>query len=165
MDGYLGKPIDPKALFSEVEEGLSHLTTAAAPAPSSVPAAQATPATAPAIDRNDLLRRLYGDEQLASDIVRLFVGECPTMVDAVGSALASRDVEEVRRAAHTLKGSASTAAAHGVADAARRLERLAAEGRLDALDDAWAHLSKAATMLLQEPPPWAVSSKENPCEP
>jgi signal transduction histidine kinase/DNA-binding response OmpR family regulator len=165
MDGYLGKPIDPKALFAAVEDGLSRASSAAASAAVPPPVLEAKPATTPPIDRNDLLRRLYGDEQLASDIVRLFVGECPTMVDAVGSALARRDVEQVRRAAHTLKGSASTAAAHGVADAARRLEKLAAEGRVDALEDAWALLSKQATMLLQEPPPWALASGEHSCEP
>jgi two-component system sensor histidine kinase/response regulator len=164
MDGYLGKPIDPKALFAEVEEGLptserTSLAPAAAP-----PAPLATPA-APVIDRHDLLQRLYGDEQLAGDVVRLFFGECPTMVDAVGTALAKRDIEQVRRAAHALKGSASTASAHGVADAARTLEKLASEGRIDGFDDAWAHLSKEATLLLQAPPPWAISSGENSCEP
>ena len=89
------------------------------------------------------------------------------MVDAVGSALATRDVELVRRAAHTLKGSASTAAAHGVAEAARTVDRLAAgEGQLDALDAAWAQLWKEAMLLLQVPPIWnASSSKETPCEP
>jgi signal transduction histidine kinase/DNA-binding response OmpR family regulator len=158
MDGYVGKPIDPKALFAEVEEGSPHATPAAPPA---APARSAVPK----IDRRDLLERLYGDERLAADVVRLFVDECATMVDAVGSALARRDVEQVRAAAHTLKGSASTAAAHAVADAARTLEKLAAEGRLDALDEAWAQLSKEATMLLQQPPPWAASSKENSCEP
>jgi signal transduction histidine kinase/DNA-binding response OmpR family regulator/HPt (histidine-containing phosphotransfer) domain-containing protein len=185
MDGYLGKPIDPKALFSEVEDGVQTIPTPAAaatapppasssapgpPAPSaqprsSTPVATLAEAALPPIDRDDLLQRLYGDEQLAGEVVRLFVGECPTMVDAVGSALARRDVEQVRRAAHTLKGSASTAAATGVAEAARILEKLAAEGRLDALDGAWAHLSKEATMLLQAPPPWAASAKENSCEP
>jgi len=167
MDGYLGKPIDPKALFAEVEDGCTASAPAAPPAPDSVPAepAAARPAGARGIDRADLLQRLYGDEQLAADVVRLFVGECPSMVDAVGSALAKRDVEQVRRAAHTLKGSASTAAAKGVADAARILEMVAAEGRLDALDEAWAQLSREATMLLQAPPPWAISSEENSCEP
>jgi signal transduction histidine kinase/DNA-binding response OmpR family regulator len=156
MDGYLGKPIDPKALYAEVEDGLTHVLTDAPPA---------TVKTT-AIDRDELLRRLYGDEQLAADVIRLFVGECPTLVDAVGSALAKRDVELVKRAAHTLKGSASTAAAHGVADAARAIERLAAEGRLDALDEAWTQLSTEATLLLHAPDSRsASSSKETSCEP
>jgi len=162
MDGYLAKPIDPRALFAEVEDEPSHPNSAAA---SAAPVAAPSIPSMPGIDRADLLQRLSGDEQLAADVVRLFVGECPTLVDAVGTALAKCDVDEVKRAAHTLKGSASTAAARGVADAAHSLERLAAEGRIEALDDAWARLSQEATMLLQESPPWAASSKENSCEP
>jgi CheY-like chemotaxis protein/HPt (histidine-containing phosphotransfer) domain-containing protein len=155
MDGYLGKPIDPKALFAEVEEGLSHPSPAASP----------LRAKANGIDHAELLGRLYGDEQLADEVVRLFIGECATMVDAVGTALAVRDVDLVRRAAHTLKGSASTAAAHGVADAARTIERLAADGQLDALDAAWTQLSKEATLLLRTAPASNALSKETPCEP
>ena len=156
MDGYLAKPIDPKALFAEVEEGLSQPT----------PATTAIRTKTDPIDRAELLRRLFGDEQLATEVVRLFVADCATMVDAIGSAIAKRDLNLVKQAAHTLKGSASTAAAHGVANAARTVERLAAEGRLDALDDAWQQLSKEATLLLQAAPSWDASiSKETPCEP
>jgi len=191
MDGYLSKPIDPKALFAEVEQELPRSRAAAAPgnggsqaaeksangaaAPAAKPATGASaPAAAPAngtgapaapepavIDRASLLERLYGDERLAADIVRLFVDECPSMVDAVGAALAKRDIEQVKRAAHALKGSASTASAHGIADAARTLEKLAAEGRIESLDEAWADLSRQAALLLQAPPPWAFSPGEN----
>ena len=41
------------------------------------------------------------------------------MLDAIGSAMATARSNLVRRAAHTLKGAASTAAALGVAEAAR----------------------------------------------
>jgi HPt (histidine-containing phosphotransfer) domain-containing protein len=178
MDGYLGKPIDPKALFAEVEEvlpaptatpaapaGLRASDTTERPAPTGAPSAPPSEPATPVIDRQDLLQRLHGNEQLAADVVRLFFGECPTMVDAVGTALAKRDIEQVRRAAHALRGSASTASAHGVASAARSLEKLATEGRIDGFDDAWVHLSKEASLLLQAPPPWAMSSGENSCEP
>ena len=97
MDGYLGKPIDPKALFAEVEEGLSQPT----------PATTAIRTKTDPIDRAELLRRLFGDEQLATEVVRLFVADCATMVDAIGSAIAKRDLNLVKQAAHTLKGSAS----------------------------------------------------------
>jgi two-component system, sensor histidine kinase and response regulator len=160
MDGYLGKPIDPKSLFAEVEEGFNQAAAKGAPGP----AAEAVPATS-TIDRDELLGRLFGDEALATEVVRIFVAECPTLVDAVGEALAKRDVELVRRSAHTLKGSASTAAARGVAQAARTIEQLAAEGRFDSLDEAWTTLSKEAAVLLQSPPSWAISSKETHASP
>ena len=64
MDGYLAKPIDPKALFAEVEEGLNHRP------------ASPVRAKTDAIDHAELLHRLYGDEELAAEVVRLFIGEC-----------------------------------------------------------------------------------------
>ena len=88
MDAYLGKPIDPKALFAEVEDG-ARITE-----------------SAPTIDQGDLLRRLDGDEELAAEIIQLFFqGARPA--DAVGARW-PRDIDLVRRAAHTLKGSAGT---------------------------------------------------------
>ena len=82
------------------------------------------------------------------------------------AAVVRQDGPALRRLAHTLKGSASTASAHGVAKAARAIEALAAEGRIDALEEAWADLSKEATQLLQSPPTWATSSSsETSCEP
>jgi HPt (histidine-containing phosphotransfer) domain-containing protein len=60
-----------------------------------------------------------------------------------------RDALAVRRAAHTLKGAAATAAAGGLAEAAALLEVLAAEGDLDALDGAFLRLSAEAGALLK----------------
>ncbi len=61
----------------------------------------------------------------------------------------TRDAIAVRRAAHTLKGAAATAAAGGLAEAAALLEVLAAEGDLNALDSAWLRLSEEAAALLK----------------
>ena len=55
----------------------------------------------------------------------------------------------VRRAAHTLKGAAATAAAVGITEAAALLEVLAAEGDFDALEGAWLRVtSEEAGALL-----------------
>jgi signal transduction histidine kinase/DNA-binding response OmpR family regulator len=146
MDGYLGKPIDRNALFAEVECNNGAAADPAAP-----------------IDQADVLRRLYGDEELAADVLRTFFNECPEMVDAIGDALAQRNIDLVRRAAHALKGSASTVSANGVAEAARSIEMLATDGHIEALDSAWESLSKEATALLRTRPP--LPMKEIPCEP
>ena len=127
MDGYLAKPTESHALFAEVEgpEGLSM----------------------PSIDEADLLGRLHGDKEFAAEIVRLFVEECPSLLDAIRTAIDQRDVTAVRRAAHTLKGAAGTAAAVGIAEAAALLEVLAAEGDFDAFEGAWLRVSTEASAL------------------
>jgi two-component system, sensor histidine kinase and response regulator len=131
MDGYLAKPTESRVLFAEVEEASSD-------------AAPASP-----IDEADLVTRLHGDAELAAEIVRLFTEECPTLLDGIRKAMDERDAIAVRRAAHTLKGAAATAAASGLAEAAAFLEVLAAEGDLDALDGAWLRLSEEAAALLK----------------
>lgn len=52
-----------------------------------------------------MLERLGGDEELARQLVELFVSECPNMMAAVRDSVASGDPEQVRRAAHAFKGS------------------------------------------------------------
>jgi len=131
MDGYLAKPTESRVLFAEVEEA----TDTASPA---------SP-----IDEADLVARLQGDAELAAEIVRLFAEECPALLDGIRKAMDERDAIAVRRAAHTLKGAAATAAAGGLAEAAALLEVLAAEGDLDALDGAWLRLSEEAAALLK----------------
>ena len=99
MDGYLSKPTESRTLFAEVE-------------------GDAVTSMAPPIDEIDLVSRLHGDKELAAEIVRLFAEECPTLLQDIRIALDQRDSAAVRRAAHTLKGAASTAAAVGITEAA-----------------------------------------------
>jgi len=142
MDGYLAKPTEPHALFAEVEG----TDGAALPAP--------------LIDQGDLVRRLHGDKELAADIVRLFTEECPALLDGIRKALDRGDAPGVRRAAHTLKGAAATAAATGISESAAVLEVLAAEGDIDALESAWKTVSAAATALLESRANRELSLKE-----
>jgi two-component system sensor histidine kinase/response regulator len=130
MDGYLSKPTESRALFAEVEGG------------------EAVSPASP-IDETDLVRRLHGDAELAAEIVRLFTDECPGLLDDIRVAIDRRDARAVRRAAHTLKGAAATAAAVGIAEAAALLEGLAVEGDVEALDGAWLRISNEASALLR----------------
>jgi CheY-like chemotaxis protein len=126
MDGYLSKPTESRTLFAEVE-------------------GDAVMSTAPPIDEIELISRLHGDKELAAEIVRLFGEECPTLLPDIRIALDRRDPAAVRRAAHTLKGAASTAAAVGIIEAAALLEVLAAEGDFDALEGAWLRVTAEAS--------------------
>ena len=126
MDGYLSKPTESRTLFAEVE-------------------GDAVMSTAPPIDEIDLVSRLHGDKELAAEIVRLFAEECPTLLQDIRIALDQGDPAAVRRAAHTLKGAASTAAAVGITEAAALLEVLAAEGDFDALEGAWLRVTTEAS--------------------
>jgi two-component system, sensor histidine kinase and response regulator len=148
MDGYLSKPIDPPMLFAVVEQ------EAAADA--------AQPATAVPVtfDENALRHRLLGDGELMLDVIRLFLVEMPAQLATIKEAVNARDAPALRSAAHALKGAAANLSAGGLFEAARVLERLAAESRMDAAEAAWRQLSLEASMVIDVMRSYSASYKE-----
>jgi two-component system sensor histidine kinase/response regulator len=80
-----------------------------------------------------MLERLGGDEELARQLVELFVAECPRMMAAVRDSVASGDVEQVRRAAHAFKGSVGNFTDGAPMTTAFELEQI---GRVGSIADA-----------------------------
>jgi CheY-like chemotaxis protein len=140
MDAYLSKPIDPDTLYATLEHE-------PAPTPATAPA-EAAPQPVTPIDRDQLMTRLGGDEQLLTDVVRLFLIDCPERLSAIKSAVDGRDADGIRTTAHALKGAAGSLAADRLCDAARTLERIGAEGRMDAAEAGWRQLSVEAASVL-----------------
>ncbi len=138
MDGYISKPIEPQRLFATVE----HTTDQ--------PAAASGPADlgGPSVDQTAFLERLGGDVDLMTDIARLFMDDCPRRLAAIKAAVESRDAEAIRTSAHALKGAAGNISATRLFDAARTLERLGAERRLEPAGAAWRQLSSEAAQVL-----------------
>ncbi len=66
------------------------------------------------------LREIGGDD-FVSELIDTFLADAPPLL----SALRGSDVEEVRRAAHTLKSNGLTLGAAGFAEACSELEQLA----------------------------------------
>ena len=68
---------------------------------------------------------------------------------AIQAAVTSRDADALRTAAHALKGAAGNLSADRLFEAARVLERIGAEWRMDAVDDAWRLLSIEAHAIIK----------------
>jgi PAS domain S-box-containing protein len=134
MDGYLSKPLDPRMLFTIVED--------------EPPVAAVAPAATSAFDRTAVLERLDGDEALLADVIGIFLDDCPARLKAIKAAVDARQPEAIRIEAHGLKGAAGNLSATSLFDAAEILERVGAESRLDAAEAAWRRLSMAATEIL-----------------
>jgi CheY-like chemotaxis protein len=141
MDDYLAKPVQR----SELDRVLAW----AAGAPT--PPAKEAPVPAPSgFDRAVAVERLGGDEGLFAEVAGLFLSDSPRQMDDIRRALAVRDAVALRRAAHSLKGSAAYVGGTSAANAAHRLEILGAENDLRAaaeslhsLELELAHLSAA----------------------
>jgi HPt (histidine-containing phosphotransfer) domain-containing protein len=142
MDGYLSKPIDPALLYATVEhDGASealHAEIAAAP----------TLKAAPPVNRDLALERLGGDEELLADVIQLFLEDCPARLAAIKLAVDRGNGDQIRVAAHGLKGAAGNLSATGLFEAASTLERLGGENRIDAARAAWRHLAAEAAAAL-----------------
>jgi two-component system sensor histidine kinase/response regulator len=136
MDGYLAKPVDPALLYAALE----HDDTSPLPVqPQSA---------APAIDRDQLLMRLGGDEELLNEVVNLFLIDCPVRLTAIKTAIDRRDAEGIRQGAHALKGSAGSLSAARLVAATQTLERIGADGRLEATQAAWRLLAVEASAAI-----------------
>ena len=101
-------------------------------------------------DRETMLERLGGDAELLSEIVALFVEECPNMIGSVRDSIAEQDADQVERAAHTLKGALLNIAADPVAETAKRLEILGRSGELADTAEVLASLEAELDHLVQE---------------
>jgi len=153
MDGYLSKPIEPSLLFAAVEQ--------ASPVPA--PAAAQPPRSAAAIDRDAVLRRLGGDEALLADVVRLFLEDCPQRLAAIEAALERGDADDIRSAAHALKGPAGNLSATALFEAARALERAGAEGRIDDARSMWTRVATEAAAAMNTLRQFDITALEPSC--
>jgi len=143
MDDYLAKPFTMKQMKAMLVTWLERSSGVSDGQPSLIPAAEADP-----IDRQALLVRVGGDQQLLNEVVQLFLADCPIRIAELQAAVDARDARGIRSAAHALKGSAGNLSATGLASAARTLERIGAEGRIEAAPAALRQLAVEAALAM-----------------
>ena len=141
MDGYFSKPIDPNALYATLEAESPAIAPPVAPP---TPAASETP-----IDREDLMVRVGQDERLLTNVIQLFLADCPPRLAAIKAAVDARDGERIRTTAHALKGAAGNLSAGGLFEAASVLEQIGAAERLNAAEAGWRRLSAEAAKAIE----------------
>ena len=111
----------------------------------------------PVMDRGELLGRVEGDQQLLIDLVAAFRQTAPDYLSTIDRALECRELDLVRRTAHTIKGSVGALSARAAFDAAEHLETVGRAGDLDGAREArhtlgreLERLQSALTQLTQE---------------
>lgn len=82
------------------------------------------------IDEEDLLERVGGDIEFLNEIARMFLDDCPRMVQEIRFACARGDADALQHAAHTLKGCVANFGAGPAREAACRLEMIGRSGDL-----------------------------------
>jgi len=123
-DEYLTKPIRAAEFFA----ALGRIKAGSA-APSSSLAAPAPPPSTSrtAIDLEQALHRV-GDQETLEELARLFIEECPKLMDQIRQSLAKSDGAALERFAHSLQGSSASLGAPGISRASLELQELARSG-------------------------------------
>ncbi|MEW5979527.1 MAG: response regulator [Acidobacteriota bacterium] len=120
MDGYLSKPIQTAELF--------HLIDALVPSPPRLDPGPKPDPTANSedcsFDFSSFLESLDHDRELFAEITQVFLEDCPKRLKAIESAIDNRDAEELRRAAHGIRGALSVFGMKEISQIAQRLEKL-----------------------------------------
>ena len=99
-------------------------------------------------DLSALDRQTGGDRSLQIDVVRMFLEDCPSRVEAIRASVADGDAAGLRAAAHALKGAAAYLSAAFVVDAAAQLEQIGREDRLAEAVAALERLDAAVKQLI-----------------
>ena len=145
MDYYIAKPIRGKQLLETLEAAARRLV------PDDVPMPPVGESEGP-VDWAVAMDTVRGDRELLRVVVETFLEETPRLMTALRQAIAAGAVGEVKRAAHTLKGSLNYFGALRAVEHAVRLESLAErrdlEGAPAALDDLEGALAQVTPALL-----------------
>jgi CheY-like chemotaxis protein len=121
MDAYVAKPIRGPELLRVMQEVI---------APGETDGKSPVVLGAEVVDQAGALERVGGDRELLRELVALFCAECPKLLREVRDATAREHAADLRRAAHTLKGSVGNFGATAAVNAALELEMRGHEGNL-----------------------------------
>jgi HPt (histidine-containing phosphotransfer) domain-containing protein len=102
------------------------------------------------LNRASILEGLEGDSELLTELIQLFSGGAPHLIEAMRNALQLGDMQELGRSAHSMKGAASNFLAHGTVSAASQLESDAKKGDAESAKASLAALEARVERLLPE---------------
>jgi CheY-like chemotaxis protein len=138
MDGYVAKPIVEQELWREMERVCPKASGSAA-------STRTVIACFPDLNREAILDRLDGDENLLREIIDLFLRRSPEMLEQIRRGLDGEDAPAVAAAAHSLKGSVSTFSQTDVFETLQQLEDSAGSGDLEQARQLFVTLEKKLT--------------------
>ncbi len=152
MDGYVSKPVRACALFEAIES-CAHAHRVADGVPgvkvmNVIGLAEPSSPRVPAIDWDAAIEQFGGDRSLALDVARVFLQECPKFLDSIQKSATAQQAQDLKRAAHTLKGAVSHFSAHAAYAAMSQLEQLANDEQWRDIPDAIAAAERESLQVL-----------------
>jgi HPt (histidine-containing phosphotransfer) domain-containing protein len=119
MNGYISKPIEPQILIETIGKIFYN------PSPLQTNKAPSQKPKNTIFDKQTLLNRLCNDEKLLIELVSIFIGTVPNKINEFKTACKTEALEDIKRIAHSMKGSASTIGALTIQDISLKIEKAA----------------------------------------
>ncbi len=136
MDDYISKPFRASELSAAIERVVPH-------AKPDVPTAPRETQQADVVNWEEALAQVDGCENLLRHLAELFLAESTGWMSQLSEGIACRDVAQVKRLAHTLKGSLGMFGAKAAFDVALELEAMGRTGDLTGCEATYAALETA----------------------
>jgi CheY-like chemotaxis protein len=128
MDDYLSKPVQVKELHAALLRCADWRQQREPAPPTAKASAAAAPAAVEVLDADTLesLRQMGAmtGTNVVLDLLTLFRSEAPPLVEKLKTAVAAADAEQLKAAAHSLKGAAANLGAKALAAVCLELEKL-----------------------------------------
>ena len=110
------------------------------------------------LEEAQILARFDGDLELARELARMFIEECPKYLNDMHEAVRAGDSHALQHSAHTFKGSVGNFSTVGAHESALKLEMLGKSGDLagaseilNLLQEQLAQFTQILTRLTQDP--------------
>ncbi len=136
MDDFVSKPIRPDELAEAIQrrlDALDPVMLGVEESPKSPPLPEPLDDAVPVFDRDAFLSRVGDDEDLAREVLEVFVNDVPQQIRRLYEALESGEASVAQRVAHTIKGASANVSAEALRALATEMESAAQAGDLDAV--------------------------------
>jgi len=152
MDEYITKPIredDLRAVIDRLIFGKAEQDQGSGRPIPELPEPE-SPQQLQIFDRDGLLTRLGGNQELLPKMVGLFISSADEHMKQLRQAAAEADVDQIRAKAHAIKGSAGNVGACALSDAAAALETAVKNGEGSEQPELLARVEQQYELFLQE---------------
>jgi len=153
MNGYLPKPIRKTEIYEAIRGMVADRTGSqnnSAPLDQAeTPPRSAAPKTG-SFNLQVALESVDGDQNLLSDVIEVYLNECPRLVQELGEAIETKDFKAVQRTAHTIKGSSRIFGNSALIESARKMEERGRDEHLEECEEDREQLEIIAQNLCQQ---------------
>ncbi len=100
------------------------------------------------LEKQALLESLENDAEFLNKVIGIFLADCPGMMADIRAGVAAHDSVRIMTASHALRGSLSLFGAKNAAEAARVLESMGRQAKLDGIHEALCALEREMAPVL-----------------